>query len=167
MDQLTIEPKKGIGNIKLGMTEAEVEECLQYYTDRYEITYEKNPECYHAPGTIRRSFSFEYDADGKVTFIQIVSSLQDVLACVFQNMDVFRTKAEELIPEIDNLSRYDRDHSELGYTYEFPELGLSFWRSNILTEADLQAEWFQELRPEIQEDEKKFLYFECASIRSV
>jgi hypothetical protein len=167
MDRLTIEPKKGIGIIQLGMTKTEVDECLQVYTDTYEITYKQNPRNFHMKGAIRSCFQLEYDSHGKVTFIQVSSGLKDVLSCVCMDMDVFHTKAEELIAELDKISKYDRDHKELGWTYDFPEWGLSFWRLNICKEEDLQEEWCKRLRPEIQEDEKKYLYFECVSIRCV
>jgi len=167
MDRLMIEPRKGIGHIQLGMTQAEVEERLQNYTDQYEIPYEKNPKCYHVEGAIRSCFKIEYDAAGKVTFIQIASELKNVLQCVFLDFDVFRTKAEDLVAKIDKLSPYDRDHWELGFTYDFPSLGLSFWRPVILNENDLEAEWFKEMDPEIQKDEMKNLYFECVSVRRV
>ncbi|MFS0553810.1 hypothetical protein [Brevibacillus sp. 179-C9.3 HS] len=167
MDTLIITPMKGIGKILLGMTKTEVDECLQYYTDKYEITYEKNPLCFHAKGAIQSCFQFEYDSDGKVYFIQIASSLKNELNCVFQDWDVFNTKAEELVEKIDKVSTYDRNHRELGWTYYYPGLGLSFWRPNILKESDMQEDWFKELEPSIQEDEKRNLYFECVSIQCI
>jgi len=167
MDRLIIEPGTGIGQIRLGMTKTEVEEWLRSYTDRYEITREQNPQRYHLEGTIRSCFQCEFDEEGKVSVIQISSGLKDVLHCEFMGIDVFRMKAEELVAQIDQLSPYDREHGELGYTYEFPALGLTFWRPVILNEADLAAEWFQEMDPAIQEDEMKNLYFECVSVRRV
>lgn len=164
MDTLIIEPMKGIGKILLGMTKTEVEECLHYYTDKYEVTYDKNPLCYHMEGAIQSCFQFEYDSEGKVNYIQISSPLKEVLNCVFRNSDVFNTKAEELVEKVDRISKYDRNHHELGWTYHYPELGLSFWRPNILKESDMQQDWFKELEPSIQVDEKRNLYFECVSI---
>lgn len=164
MGNLSIEPKKGIGKLQLGMTKSEVEECLKYYTDEYEITREQNPERYHMKGAIKASFQTEYDSEGKVNFIQVSSAIKDVLNCVFQDIDVFNTKAEELVKKIEMTSKYDRN-DDGGWTYEYPELGLSFWRPNILREADLEKDWFKEMLPDIQEDEKRNLYFECVSIR--
>jgi|GEM_PF-805367 len=167
MNRLMIEPGQGIGHIQLGMTKAEVEEWLQYYTEQYEIAYVKNPKYYQVEGAIRSCFTIEYDVAGKVTFIQIASELKEVLQCVFMDFDVFRTKAEDLVAQIDKLTPYARDHWELGFTYDFPALGLSFWRPSILNDADLEAEWFKEMDPEIQNDEMKNLYFECVSVRSL
>ncbi|MBB3112202.1 hypothetical protein FHS18_004288 [Paenibacillus phyllosphaerae] len=165
MDQLRIEPMKGIGLLRLGMSQSEVEDCLQIYTDKYEITYEQNPLRYHDPGAIKRSFQVEYDAEGRVNFIQICSSLKDVVRCTFETWDVFNMKAEELVDRIDQLSKYERNGFDLGFDYYFPELNLSFWRPVALSESDLQENWFKELAPAIQEDEKKNLYFECVSIK--
>ncbi|MFF2528329.1 hypothetical protein ACFVS2_05375 [Brevibacillus sp. NPDC058079] len=140
------------------MTKTEVDKCLQYYTEKYEITYEKNPLCYHTKGAIQSCFQFEYDSDGKVNFIQISSALKEVLNCVFDNLDVFNTNAEELVEKIDKISNYDRNLRELGWTYNYQGLGLSFWRPNILKESDMQEDWFKELESSIQEDEKRNLY---------
>lgn len=167
MDQLIIEPSKGIGKLRLGMTKDQVDVCLQDYTEQYEITSAQNPLCFHMKGAIKACFQFEYDNYGKVSFIQVSSAIKDVLHCLFQDLDVFETKAEELVARIDSFSRYDRNDRELGWTYDFPELGLSFWRPNILREADLEEDWFQEMQPAIQEDEKRNLFFECVSIRQL
>lgn len=40
--------------------------------------------------------------------------------------------------------------------YQFPDLGLIFWRGNICNEEDLESEWFKELDPDIQEDNRGF-----------
>ncbi|MGN7470143.1 hypothetical protein [Brevibacillus sp. SAFN-007a] len=98
----------------------------KFYTDKYEITHEQNPQRYHMKGFVSHCFTFEYDSDGKVSSISISSSLKEVLCCLFQGMDVFQTKAEELVEKIDRISKYERDHPELGWTYDYPELGLSF-----------------------------------------
>ncbi|WP_051250469.1 hypothetical protein [Paenibacillus harenae] len=113
------------------MTKAEVDECLRFYTDKYEITYEQNPHKFHVSGAIKSCFQLEYDPNGKVNFIQISSVLNDVLKCVFKNIDVFNTKAEELVKEIDKISKYDRDHWELGWTYDYPELGPTVFRTSF------------------------------------
>jgi hypothetical protein len=41
---------------------------------------------------------------------------------------------------------------------------LSLWRRNVLNDEDLEADWFKELKPSIQEDEMRNLYFETVTI---
>jgi len=158
MDPLIIEPGKGIGTIELGMSRQEVEACIQEYTAKYrKPSYSKN--------YFEHVFMVKYDEEERVHFIEIPSSLKDIFTCSFRGMDVFNTKAEELVAKVDEISPYDRDDWELGYMYMFPALGLSFWRPNIFKEEFLQEEWFLEMHPDIQEDEKKHLYFESVSIK--
>lgn len=57
------------------------------------------------------------------------------------------------------------EEAALGYTYTFPQLGLSFWRGNVCTEDDVEANWFNELAPDIQVDNKRFLYFETVTFQ--
>lgn len=81
-----------------------------------------------------------------------------------ENINPFQTQADRLIEIIDNESKFDRNDPEVGYTYRFHELGLAFWRPNILTEDDLNSERFLSLSKDIQEDELKSLYFESISV---
>lgn len=157
MDLLVIEPGKAIGTIELGMSKKEVEACIQAYTAKY-----MKPS--YSERFFEHVFMVKYDSEGRVVFIEIPSSLKDVFSCQYRGMDVFNTKAEELAAKIDQISPYDRDDWELGYMYIFRELGLSFWRPNIYKEEYEQEAWFQEMAPEIQEDERKYLYFESVSI---
>ncbi|EJL31964.1 hypothetical protein [Brevibacillus sp. BC25] len=159
MDKIIIEPGVGIGNIKFGMSKEEVALCIQEYESKH------NKE-YFVTSYFESAFMVKYDSNEKVAFIQIPSSLKNVFHCVFSDIDVFRTKVTDLVEKLDTISNYDRNDRELGGTYDFPELGLLFWRPNVLTEEDLEKEWFKELDPEIQEDEMRNLYFESVCIRT-
>ena len=69
--------------------------------------------------------------------------------------------ASELTEIFENLTPYIKDlDTALGFCYDYPELGLKFWRGQLCTQEDLEADWFKELELEIQEDYKRFLYFE-------
>lgn len=61
MDDLIIEPGKGIGLIKLGMSKDEVEKCIQKYTEKYQKEY-------HIQDYFKGFFMVEYDSEGKVYF---------------------------------------------------------------------------------------------------
>jgi hypothetical protein len=158
MDVLLIEPGKGIREIKLGMTKEEVNECIERYTAKYQKpNYMKN--------YFKTSFKVKYDSEGKVKFIEIPSELKDDFQCLFMNIDIFNTKADELVRLIDEISPYDRSNTELDTCFTFPALGLKLWRPDVLKEEDLEKEWFKELKPSIQEDTMKNLYFSSVSIQ--
>ncbi|WP_035294815.1 hypothetical protein [Brevibacillus thermoruber] len=157
MDVLLIEPGKGIGEIKLGMTKEEVNECIERYMSKYQKpNYMKN--------YFKNSFKVKYDSEGKVNFIEIPSELKDDFQCLFMNIDIFNTKADELVRRIDEISPYDRSNTELDTCFTFPTLGLKLWRPDVLKEEDLEKEWFKELKPSIQEDTMKNLYFSSVCI---
>ncbi|MGG1660558.1 hypothetical protein [Brevibacillus sp. NRS-1366] len=160
MDDLMIEPGIGIGPIKLGMNKLQVEEYVQEYAQKYEIA-NKNPNDFWSV------FKIEFDQDEKVHFIEISSFVNDDFRCFYRGIDIFNTKAERLVEQIDTISEYDRSKWDLGFSYSFPKLGLFLWRPTVLKETDLQQEWFQEMDPDIQEDEMRNLYFRTVAIASI
>ncbi|MCM3080221.1 hypothetical protein [Brevibacillus invocatus] len=154
---LNIEAGRGIGDVKLGMTKEEVIQSIL----KYEAEYHR-PE--HMKNYFKNSFKVKYDSEGKVKLIEIPSELKEDFQCMFMNIDVFNTKAEKLVALLDEISKYDRDDTELDTCFTFPELGLILWRPDVLKEEDLEKEWFKELKPSIQEDTKKNLYFSSVAI---
>lgn len=109
MGNLIIEPGKGIGLIKLGMNKDEVEKCIQKYTEKYQKEY-------HIQVYFKGFFMVEYDSEGKVDFIEIPEVLKETFNCLLLGIDVFNTKAEDLVEKIDKISEYDRNQSD-GYTF--------------------------------------------------
>ncbi|MCM3625631.1 hypothetical protein M4D70_26040 [Brevibacillus borstelensis] len=106
----------------------------------------------------------EYDSEGKVDFIEIPEVLKETFNCLLLGIDVFNTKAEDLVKKIDKIADYDRNQSD-GYTYFFPSLGLSLWRSDIFKEEYMLEDSFKKLSPKNQEDKIRHLYFDSMSIR--
>lgn len=159
MEKLIIEPGHSIGSIQLGMNKLAVEKVIQDYAARYHCVN-------HMDNYFESAFRIEYDLEEKVKFIEIPWTLKEVFTCTCRDIDVFNTKAAELVKKLDKISPYDRKHQELGYTYVFPQWGLSLWRSRKFEEDDMQTDWFKKLSPENQEDELRFMYFESVSIWS-
>lgn len=153
MVEIIIKEDESVGFVKFGMSMAEAENCINIYKN--------NCNSMIAPVIC------EYDDDGKVNSIHLlIEAIKEDFHCTFKGIDVLNTKASKLIEHFDHLSPYIRNlDTSIGYTYEFPTLGLSFWRGNVCTEEDLEADWFKELIPEIQEDNKKFLYFETVTFK--
>lgn len=138
LDKITVQVKPGfsIGKLKLGMTKSEIDKFTQNYPF---------------------FFKFEYQ-DGKCSFIELSSGAEINFVCLYDELDLFNTKASVLIPFINKISPYDREKSD-GYSYYFPEIGLSFWRDMNLSEENMQENWFKDMSPENQKDTAKHLYF--------
>lgn len=156
MDKLVIEPMVGIGTIKLGMNKAEVENCILKYEEKYNVGY------------LKHLFRVDYDSHQRVFEIEIIGDLKEFFDCEYKGIDLFNTKASELVKVMDKISPYNRDNEDTknGFVYEFPQLGLSLWRGGVLREEDLNSDWFKkEFSPENQKEELKYLYFETVCIR--
>ncbi|WP_169450856.1 hypothetical protein [Paenibacillus taiwanensis] len=66
---------------------------------------------------------------------------------------------------INRISPYRRDEGCLrGFAYDFPEIGLTLYRSRIITDEDLGADWFKAQSLDDHEYEKKFMYFETVMV---
>ncbi|WP_052092067.1 FGGY family carbohydrate kinase [Paenibacillus sp. FSL H7-0357] len=135
-------PGQSIGPLRLGMTEAEIAKAAAEFPLFYKV---------------------EYNGAGSAVFIEIANSGEE-WTCSFAGIDLFATMAEKLIIILDQLSPYERNPAETGCTYTFPQLGLTLWRSDALSEADLLTEEYLSLPPDIYEDEKRLLYFESVSV---
>ena len=151
MEELVVKDGISVGLFKYGMHREEVERYMGYYIEDY--------------GIYGNAFFFEYDKDRKVTSIHlIIEELKHKFYCNFRGIDLFDTKASKLIKFFENISpSIIDDESVLGFRYDYPKLGLTFWRGNICTEEELEADWFKELNQSIQEDNKRFLYFETVT----
>lgn len=159
MNKIIVEPRQGIGPIKLGMGKEEIKEYAEANSIRL---------C-----TPRRSSSEEsfgdykvgYDSEDRVNFIELSSFKGNKdFTCMLMNFNVFETKAEELVEQIDKISPYDRNDWEVGYSYTFHELGLAFWRPNVFTDEDMQQEWFKAHDKEEQESYLKDQYFSTVAV---
>jgi len=146
LKKLHIEPGKSIGVVKLGMSKDEIELLT------------KNDSVF---------YMVEYDIEDRCKFIQIASSTKESYVCEYSDIDLFNTKVSDLVTLLDNISPYDRNHFEVGYTYIFPKLGLSLWRPQNISEDIIHEQWFKEMSIENQQDELKHLYFESVSVFNV
>ncbi|MDN4600737.1 hypothetical protein P5G61_05830 [Paenibacillus sp. F6_3S_P_1C] len=156
MDELIIEPGIGIGKLKLGMNKSEVDEVIQYYVNEYE----KGTSYFNF---FENAFKVEYDSSGKVKFIEIVSEFKNFFNCTCHNLDVFNTKANELVQNLNRISEYEEETN--GETqYIFTNIGLSLWRSSVFTEETMQEDWFKEMCTENQEEEMRYFYFQTVAV---
>ncbi|WP_028609790.1 hypothetical protein [Paenibacillus harenae] len=163
MDSIVITPFVGIGPFKLGMSESEVKETFVTHAH-----WRRANQAYNESIMEELFVNFEYDSNNKVKFIEVVNPAYAGLfhiPCLYNGIDVFTTKTDELVFEIDKDTKYIRDsESELGYMYIFPERQLTFWREGVITEEIMNSEEFLEMPPENQELEKRYFYFTTVSI---
>lgn len=155
-DQLIIEPGNRIGKLKLGMAKTKVDEVIQYYKKAYE-------EETNYFDFFENAFHFEYDHNGKVKFIEIISECKHFFNCICHDMDVFNTKANELVQKLDRISKYEKNTDE-DTQYIFANMGLSLWRPSVCTEETMKEEWFKEMSEENQEQEMRYFYFQTVAV---
>lgn len=165
MDKLIIEPGIGIGNIKLGMTKEEVDRHLNNYIDKYEKAQhidENGNEIFY-DNFFNSAFKIEYGKNNTVIFIEIVAELKSFFDCICYDINVFRTKAEELVRQLSKMVNCEPGMEDDTECF-LEDIGLSLWRSHALTEEDMEEDWFKEMCKENQEDERRFMYFQTAAV---
>lgn len=116
MDTIEIEPGQGIGTIKLGMSRDEVEECIRQYASRYECRDDISFE-------FSSYFMPEYDSNGRLIALQMISDVKEHAHCLCHGIHVFRTKADDLVEALDGMSPYSRTwDASAGFCYLFPDI---------------------------------------------
>jgi hypothetical protein len=125
-----VEPLKGIGEIRLGMARADVRKAMPETPD---VSGSRNHvDNYHDGG-----LQVFYDRNDKVEFIEMLRG--SGLSAVTQGVDVFAHTAKEVLDIITNITEYNQDDLEVGYSYVFADLELSLWRPNI-PKSDLEED---------------------------
>lgn len=113
-----IEPHIGVGAVRLGTTREQV----------YSILGE--PQSSHnSRETFLNGFMVDFDSNGIVEFIELVKSPQ--FRTIFEGVCLHEILAEDAILHVSQYDSYDEKNSELGYSYFFPNLGLSLWRGTL------------------------------------
>lgn len=149
-----VEPKIGVGPVKLGMSREEVRNLMT-------IDFKENKfyeaDDFHKDG----SFHVVYDKEQLVEYIAVSHSIE--VPIIYRNIDVFNTKALDLVAEIEKEYAYDKNDSELGYSFIFPEIELSLYRP-VIPNADV-ARWQPEQDIDWDdEDYEDFYYFQTIII---
>lgn len=141
------------------MSRFEVEDCIREYT----LKLDKD----NVDRIFENFIMPEYDEEGHLISLTVATQITHHVHCYINDCDVFKTKANKLIKQIEQISPYIKNSESLaGYNYVFPEIGLAFYRSRALTEEDLVTAWFKAQSVENQKDEMQFLYFESVMITS-
>ena len=133
-DKLSYEviPKIGIGPVRLNMTREEVRRVM---AEKPFPFYKTRNSRYETDAFHRNSFQVFYDDDKPhVDYIEL--SGNEAYTVLYSGMDVFGTEADELVALISQHAALDENNEELCYSYVFPELELSVWRSIIPESSD-------------------------------
>jgi hypothetical protein len=152
----------GVGNVKLGMTMEEVHEAMgmnfvstkmfNIITDRY----------------MESNFRVDYDKHNIVNFIELINYITDYSQVFYEEVNVFQTKAAELVAYFERYANYNHDlvEAQSGSGYVFEDLGISLWRSRVFSKEFLKESWYKQMAKEEQEAELRFQYFETVSVWS-
>ncbi|MGG4128751.1 hypothetical protein ABEW19_10790 [Paenibacillus illinoisensis] len=166
MDSIIITPNVGIGPFRLGMCKEEVEQTFRNLDH-----WRANDGILGNPSYIEMLFireHFEYDANERVRFIQLINphySGHFCIPCLFQGVDVFKTKAEDLIHTFKKKYPMVGDvDPRTGFSFAIQELELCFWREGIMNDEIMKDPDFLEMSEENQELEKRYFYFTTVSI---
>ena len=116
MRQFEIVPGAGVGPIKIGMTKAEVHGVFGL------PEFESGNRFGYLGG-----FFIDFDDRGQVEFIELAQS--EIFAATYLGHDLHRIEAESAIGFVAAHAALDNNHPEPGYSYIFPELQMSLWRS--------------------------------------
>jgi hypothetical protein len=125
MPKYLVEPFVGVGPVRLGMSREEVLRAMVEPSRPYRRSYSDSDheiDAFHD-----NSFQVFYGgAAPEAEYIEL--SRGSTSQPFYRDLDVFATRADEVVAYILQDAPYDEDDWELGYTYIFPELQLSLWR---------------------------------------
>ncbi len=121
--KIDVSPLVGIGPVRLGMTREEVRTALG------EPNYSKG----NREGYLSGLF-VNFSSNEKVEFIEISKS--EEFTAYYCGVPVHDTLAGELIARVSKFSEFDGNDPELGHSYIFKALQLSFWRGTIPSSQD-------------------------------
>ena len=113
-----IKPLESVGKVKFGMSKNETNILLGLPNSINENVHYYFNNCLQ--------IHFEHDL---VSFIEIANSSE--LKVNLMDLNIFEMTVENLIPEINNFYELDHTDPEKGYSYIFPKIEVSFWRSVI------------------------------------
>ena len=118
MEEFDITPHRGVGPIRFGMSRAEVHERLG-----------KPDHVDDAREWFLDGFAVDFDSIGVVEFIELAKSPR--FKALFNGHCLHELDADDVVALVAGSAPFDEDAPELGYTYIFPKLQLTFWRPTV------------------------------------
>lgn len=177
MNSYIVTPHEGIGSLKLGMSPEEILAAVQRdLTDlkivsKRGIQISEDRERDPSFQTLRYMediyFSMVRYQNGKAIEISVNWGLRDDVKVSLYGLDVFNTPAEDVIRFMKQIGPciHDEPDEQLSTEYEFPALGIRFWRERACHEKLLQDRAYVEAMQLVLEEEKRYLYFDIVTVK--
>jgi hypothetical protein len=126
MKTFVVEPLRGIrGSVQFGMRREEARAALA--PDRADA-FSRGATAFD--GFYGSTLQVSYDSEGRVEFIEFAPGSRVLM----DDYDLFGADAESVIEHLTKKEELDAHDPEPGYSFCFPRIELSFWRS-VLPEA--------------------------------
>ncbi|NAX42326.1 MULTISPECIES: hypothetical protein [unclassified Vibrio] len=158
-------PFKGVGKLKLGMSKEEIRKAVGSPADNIPAHTSSGIAFQESDYFLESSIQVTYDQEtGQANWIAINNNISSKV--IFEEMDLFNSSVQDVVTHTESFGALDNNDSELGYSYTFPSLGLSFWRSSITEDLlqELAITTDEEDKECLIQDIEKSKYFEQISI---
>ena len=175
MERYVVTPHEGIGSLKLGMSPEEILAAIQNDLTELKIVSKRGLQISQTRErdanfqTLRYMediyFSMVRYQNGKAIEISVGRELRDEVKVSLYDLDVFHTPAEDVIRFMFGPCIHDEPDEQLSTEYEFPALGIRFWRERAFHEKLLQDRAYVEAMQLVLEEEKRYLYFDIVTVR--
>ena len=177
MDRYIVTPHEGIGSLKLGMSPEEILAAIQQDIADLKIvskrglqisqTRERDPDFQTLRYMEDIYFSMVRYQNGKAIEISVNRELREDVKVFLYDLDVFHTPAEDVVNFMKQFGPciHDEPDEQLSTEYEFPALGIRFWRERAFHEKLLQDSAYVEQMQLVLEEEKRYLYFDIVTVR--
>jgi hypothetical protein len=127
-----IRPGRGIGPVRIGMSREEARLAMQA-TGQSVVSLERQMLGMHGG-----AFRIHLDATARVESVEVVRGTPTALqpgeelpfAALLGDVDVLRTPATDLVALVSRKTKPDPNGPDPGVTFEFPAVGLGFWRES-------------------------------------
>lgn len=126
MRSFDVVPLVGVGPVRLGMSRSQVHDALEMPLPD---TAREGPPDGGPDAFFESALQVSYDADGRTEFIEVYRD--GPLAATYGGVDVFGTRADDLVARVARDGPFDPANPEHGFSFVFPSLELSLWRRCI------------------------------------
>ena len=166
MNELEIIPFNGVGKIKLGMNQDDLRSVVGSSADNLPAHTNAGIEFPESDYFLESAIQVTYDPNtGLVDWIGFNDDIPFKL--LFNSVDLFEDEVNEILVHTKKFGKLDENDSELGYSFNFPELGICYWRESktedLLNEFESADEDDKEW---MLEDIEKSKHFQQVSIFS-
>ena len=129
-----IRPGKGIGPVQIGMSREAARLAMQASGQAVAAPRHGDPR--PMLESHRGAFRVHLDAAGRVQAVEVVRGSREALrpgerlpfVAVLDDIDVLQTPATDLVALVSRKTKLDPHSDDPGVTFEFPTIGLGFWR---------------------------------------